>query len=268
MHRWPADGPVVLAAHGITSNGLSWAAVADALPGVELIAPDLRGRADSRALAGPYGPARHAEDLICVLDQRGATEPVMLTGHSMGAFVASVAVAAHPERFSKLVMVDGGLAFPQQQGTDIDAVLEAVIGPAMRRLSMEFADLDAYHRFWREHPSFQEIWHERTIACLDHDLIGEPPRLRSSCVLDAIRTDGAGVLSDPDVLTAIHQLTVPSILLWAQRGMLNQPEGIYSPDRLGTLPEGVRAELVPEVNHYSILFGDNGARAVAAAITS
>ncbi|HJP80654.1 MAG TPA: alpha/beta hydrolase [Pseudonocardiaceae bacterium] len=268
VHRWPADGPTVLAAHGITSNGLSWSAVADALPGFEIIAPDLRGRAGSRSLPGPYGPARHADDLLGVLDHRGVAEPVVLAGHSMGGFVASVAAAAHPERFSKLVLVDGGLAFPEQEGADIDAVLEAVIGPAMRRLSMEFADLDAYHEFWHEHPAFTAIWHERTIECLDHDLIGEPPQLRSSCVLDAIRTDGAGVLADPEVLGAIHRLTVPAVLLWAQRGMLDQPEGIYSPDRLAALPDGVRAELVPEVNHYSILFGDNGAKAVAAAIAS
>lgn len=267
VHRWPAEGPVVLAVHGITSNGLSWAAVADALPCVEIIAPDLRGRAESRELPGPYGPARHAEDLISVLDQRGATEAVVLAGHSMGAFVACVAAAAQPQRFAKLVLVDGGLAFPPQPGTDIDAVLEATIGPAMRRLAMEFADLDAYHRFWREHPSFRTIWNERTIGCLDHDLIGEAPHLRSSCVLEAIRTDGAGVLRDPEVSGAIHRLTMPAVLLWAQRGMLDQPEGIYSAERVATLPEGVRAELVPDVNHYSILFGDNGATAIAAAIT-
>ena len=269
VHRWPSDQPgrpVVLAAHGITSNGLSWAAVADALPEVEFLAPDLRGRAESRELPGPYGPDRHAEDLLAVLDHRGGTEPVVLAGHSMGAFVASVAAAAHPHRFAKVVLVDGGLAFPVPPGADIDAVLAATIGPAMRRLTMEFADLDAYHRFWREHPSFRAIWNERTIDCLDHDLVGESPRLRSSCVLDAIRTDGAGLLGDPEVFGAIHRITGPAVLLWAQRGMLDQPEGTYSADRMTELPERVPAELVPDVNHYSILFGDNGAKAVAAAI--
>src|SRR5690242_12967876 len=44
--RWRGDGPVVLAAHGITANALSWAPVAQALKGrAVLVAPDLRGRA-------------------------------------------------------------------------------------------------------------------------------------------------------------------------------------------------------------------------------
>jgi hypothetical protein len=31
--EWPGDGPVVLAAHGITANALSWARVAELLGG-------------------------------------------------------------------------------------------------------------------------------------------------------------------------------------------------------------------------------------------
>ena len=56
-----ADAPVVLAVHGITANGLSWRRVADELgrrhgPGaVRFLAPDLRGRGDSRSVPGPSG---------------------------------------------------------------------------------------------------------------------------------------------------------------------------------------------------------------------
>jgi alpha-beta hydrolase superfamily lysophospholipase len=46
----------VVAAHGITANGLSLAALARALPdGIRLLAPDLRGRAESREITGPWG---------------------------------------------------------------------------------------------------------------------------------------------------------------------------------------------------------------------
>lgn len=65
--RWPARdpgaAPVIVALHGITANALSWAAVARHLDGrATLIAPDLRGRAASAGLPGPYGIAAHAED--------------------------------------------------------------------------------------------------------------------------------------------------------------------------------------------------------------
>src|SRR5439155_3555932 len=134
VHRWPAarpDAPVAVAAHGITANGLSFGRVAAALGGqVTLAAPDLRGRAGSRDAPGPYGIARHAADLVAVLDTLGVPEAV-LVGHSMGAWVAAVAAARHPSRVSGVVLVDGGLAFPPPPDLDLDAALAAVIGPAI-----------------------------------------------------------------------------------------------------------------------------------------
>jgi hypothetical protein len=52
------------------------------------------------------------------------------------------------------------------------------------------------------------------------------------------------------------------VLLWAPRGMLDEPGGLYAQDRL----EGIQHELVPDTNHYSILLGAHGAERVAAAI--
>ena len=49
----PEDGPIVVAVHGITSNHLSMASLAAALPECRVVAPDLRGRGESRKLPGP-----------------------------------------------------------------------------------------------------------------------------------------------------------------------------------------------------------------------
>lgn len=57
-----ATGPVVLAIHGITASHYSWPFLARALPDTRIIAPDLRGRARSNLLPGPYGMRRHAAD--------------------------------------------------------------------------------------------------------------------------------------------------------------------------------------------------------------
>ncbi|MFZ5850408.1 MAG: alpha/beta fold hydrolase, partial [Actinomycetota bacterium] len=57
---WGEAGPVVLAVHGITANHRTWDLVADRLPDVRLVAPDLRGRGRSATLPGPFGMARHA----------------------------------------------------------------------------------------------------------------------------------------------------------------------------------------------------------------
>jgi pimeloyl-ACP methyl ester carboxylesterase len=260
IHEW-GSGPLVVAAHGITANGLSWGPVAERLGGrLTLVAPDLRGRAGSRAEPGPYGLARHADDLIAILDERGAGTAV-LAGHSMGAYVAALAAVRHPGRVSALVLVDGGLAVPLPPGTDVDALLTAVLGPAIARLDTTFATREQYREFWRGHPAFGFEWTPALEAYLRHDLIGDGP-YRSSCVAEAIRVDGADMLAGPEATAAFHRLDVPAVLLWADRGLLDQSPGAYTAEN--TTGVGVPAQRVPDTNHYSILAGPDGAAAVAA----
>ena len=139
--RWTASdpaAPVVLAVHGVTANHLAWQALA-ALDRFTVVAPDLRGRGASAGLRGPYGLERHAADVTAVLDSLGAdgdpgAEASVLVGHSMGAYVATLATAGVArERMHGLVLVDGGLSFPTPPGADIDAILSAVIGPSLDR---------------------------------------------------------------------------------------------------------------------------------------
>ncbi|OIK03704.1 alpha/beta hydrolase [Streptomyces monashensis] len=267
--RWPAadaDAPVVLALHGITANALSWARVAHHLAGrATLLAPDLRGRAADRSLPGPYGIAAHASDVAAIADAFDLQEAV-LAGHSMGAFVGAVTGVHHPTRFASLVLVDGGLGFPAPARLDADALLDAVLGPAMNRLTMIFPDRQAYRDYWRSHPAFSGSWSPWADAYIQRDLVGAEPRLRSSCVLDAVRLDGTQVLCDPDVLAAVHQLSLPTRLLWAERGLLNEPQGLYDEQRLAAAaldPVRMTTHRVPGVNHYTVLIGDAGARTVA-----
>ncbi|WP_316745439.1 alpha/beta fold hydrolase [Streptomyces sp. MK7] len=152
VSRRPADdpgAPVVLALHGITANGVTWARVAHHLAGrVTLVAPDLRGRGRSGRLPGPYGIAAHADDMAAVVDALGVGR-VVLTGHSMGAFTAALTAVRHPHLLTALLLVDGGVGFPVPAGLDPDELITSVIGPAMRRLSMTFPDREATARSGR-----------------------------------------------------------------------------------------------------------------------
>src|SRR5699024_4069541 len=114
------------------------------------------GRACSNGVAGPWGIGRHAEDVLAIADAVGRG-PVTVLGHSMGAYVAAVAASRHPDRFARVVLVDGGVAFPPPPGTYIDELLTAVIGPAMTRLSMTFDDMVAYLDFMAANPAFAEV---------------------------------------------------------------------------------------------------------------
>ena len=92
-----AEGPVptVPAIHGVTSSHLAWQFLVEQLPGVRVIAPDLRGRGASNAIEGPAGMTAHATDMIAVLDAF-ELEAVPEVGHSMGGFVAVVLAHLHP----------------------------------------------------------------------------------------------------------------------------------------------------------------------------
>ncbi|MCG7205516.1 alpha/beta hydrolase [Streptomyces arenae] len=268
VSRWPADdpgAPVVLALHGITANGLSWARVAHHLAGrVTLVAPDLRGRGGSRGVPGPYGIAAHADDMAAVVDALGVGR-VVLTGHSMGAFTAALTAVRHPHLLTALLLVDGGVGFPVPAGLDPDELITAVLGPAMRRLSMTFPDREAYRTFWKAHPAFTTSWSPWVDDYIQRDLVGEEPELRSSCSLEAVRTDGVDQLG-AQVSGAVHRLPVPAVLLWAPRGLMDEPQGLYDEQRLaaaGLDPAMVRTRSVPDTNHYSVIIGDEGARVVA-----
>jgi len=266
--RWGDGDKVVVAAHGITGNHRSWQGVARALgPDVSLVAPDLRGRGLSAKLPGPFGMRAHADDLVAVLDHLGLASAV-LTGHSMGAYVATIAATTHVDRWSSVVLVDGGVALPLPSGVEPAAMLAGVLGPALARLEMSFASRDAYHDFWRGHPALVETgaWNEDTEAWLDHDLIGTEPEMRSSASLDAVRFDGTELLVDDEVRHAFHDLRQPSVLLRAPRGLLNQVPPLLPDELIDPLRSRwpIRLEmLVDNTNHYTIILSKRGARVVA-----
>jgi pimeloyl-ACP methyl ester carboxylesterase len=263
---WGDGGPVVLAAHGITASSVSWRAVAERLAGrVRLVAPDLRGRGHSAALPGPYGMSVHASDMVAVLDFLDA-ESAVVAGHSMGGYVAVVLAGRHPQRVRSLVLVDGGLPSPVPVTGDVDAILDATLGPAIARLSQTFASADAYRDFWRAHPALAEDWSDLVEAYVDYDL---SPELRSRVSEAAVRADGASLLQSSDVPDAFAKIRCPITLLRAPRGLMNEATPLI-PDALVAHWREALASLddtmVPDVNHYTIALSARGADVVADAI--
>lgn len=100
--------------HGITANQRWWQRLVARLPGdITWLAVDLRGRGLSADVTGRSSMARHADDLLVLLDEVGV-ESAIVAGHSMGAFVATTLAERHPTRVAGLVLVDGGVVSPSQ----------------------------------------------------------------------------------------------------------------------------------------------------------
>ncbi|MFG1701653.1 alpha/beta fold hydrolase [Nonomuraea sp. M3C6] len=254
-------GPrLIIAVHGITASLMAWGAVGRQLPdGWSLVAMDLRGRGHSAALPGPYGLPRHAEDVLQVAEHVGAGPDAVLTGHSMGAYVAALAGAERD--FARVVLVDGGLPLPPlPEEMDPDAALEAALGPALARLRQTFPTADAYVDFFKAHPAFIGHWNADVEAYVRYDLTGPEGALRSRAAGEAVMQDGRWMrLESERIASALASIKAPLSLLRAPRGLLNQDVGLL-PDELALpwaarLP-GLKEEMVPDCNHYTILFDD------------
>jgi lipase len=266
----PLGGRPVVVVHGITSSHLAWQFLASHLVAQNrtVWAVDLRGRGDSRDLGGPYGMEVHAHDLVAVMDHLGIGSADVI-GHSMGAFVAAVLVGLHPQRVQTLTFIDGGIPLPLPAGMTVDQVLPLVLGPALERLSMEFASQQAYRDYWRAHPALQRAWGPELQAYVDHDLRGEPPQMHAATNRDAVVRDSEDLWGGDLVDRSLKSLDRQVLMLRAERGLQNEAAPLYP---LGSLKKVaqfyplVHVDTIPDTNHYDILMSDVGAEQVAARI--
>lgn len=270
---WEPEIPAtrtILAIHGITASSRAWLDLAEALPEVRIVAPDLRGRGRSNRLPPPYGLRRHAEDLLRVLDALGlATVPVV--AHSMGAFVAVLLADAAPQRVESLMLVDGGFPLVLPEGTSVEDGPRKLLGPAFDRLGMIFPTRESYREFWRGHPAFSSPLGRNVETYVDYDLTEVPGGFSPSANPDAVGTDALEQFGGDEYLRALRGLRMPVTVLRAPRGLLDQPGGLYPEGRLNGFSELVPALDLVEVegvNHYTIVMSGAGAHRIAAALTA
>jgi lipase len=258
--RWAGEGEPVLAIHGITSTSRSWPYLADALDNT-VLAPDLRGRGRSNRLPGPVGMAQHAEDCAAVIEAT-ASGPLVVVGHSMGGFVATVVAAQRPDLVRALVLVDGGLPFPPVDAAATVAGLE----PIKQRLRSTYTR-ESYRDWFRNHPAFARDWSAGIEEYADYDLPDDPGR--PSADLELVEADQLDIVGGAAFLEAVDLPLPPRVFLHASRGFADDPPGLYPQP---TVDEHARrwpdldVRHVPDVNHYTIVLSERGASAVAQAV--
>lgn len=269
---WPGTGgaPTVLAVHGITSTAWAWDPVAHHLHGAgRVVALDLRGRGRSYEAPGPFGMRRHADDVADVVHRLGG--PVTLVGHSMGAVVVEMAAERHPDVVDAVILVDGGapLPLPQPRPTtdaEIDALLEASLGPAIERLRTVWPDRVSYHAMWARHPAYVDGIGPDLERNLLADLVEVDGGFRTAVNEDAVRVDGRELLADREVRTLLDRRP-PTTIVRAEFGLLGE--------RPPLIPDHVRARYPDHrwieaagLNHYTVITGAEGASLVADTIRS
>lgn len=252
----------VLVIHGVTSSHLAWPFVAAQLPGIRVIAPDLRGRGASNAISGAAGMRAHADDLIAVLDAL-AIEVAPVIGHSMGAFVAVVLAHLHPDRVSRLVLIDGGLPLDVPSGIEPADLVPLILGPTADRLSRRWTDADDYTAgFWRDHPAFSDDWSPELERYIAYDLVDDGDAMRPATSYRTTVDDTVDMNTGADLPAALAGLRHPTLFLTVPRGLQNEAPGLYAPAHLQRLladfPQ-IRHIPLDDLNHYTVVMSARGA---------
>lgn len=255
VREWPGTGTAVLGLPGLTSSSVVWTPLARALPAARVVAPDLRGRGASAALAGPAGLRAHARDVAGVAVELDLRD-VVLVGHSMGAYLAPLVVQEIPERISRVVLVDGGVppALPFFMGRRLT---RAAFRHDLGRLDREWPDVETFaqktvDRALRSRPDLVP----EVMTWLPEEMDGAPGALRPR--LDASRAvdDAVDTFFGNDVLPALEALAVPTHLVAATRGKHDDAKAFLSERTVTQWTERLpvlTAERV-EANHLTVLF--------------
>ncbi|MFG1606819.1 alpha/beta fold hydrolase [Actinoplanes sp. NPDC049265] len=100
------DGPPIVLLHGFPQTHLMWRHVAaDLATDHTVICPDLRGYGGSDKPADGYSKRRMAADIVALAAELGH-DRFELAGHDRGALVAFRAGLDHPDRITRLTLLD------------------------------------------------------------------------------------------------------------------------------------------------------------------
>jgi len=105
----------IVFAHGFGCDQTMWRFVAPAFADdYRIVLYDLTGAGQSDLAAYDYDRyndlSAHAQDLVEICDTLELDKPIVV-GHSVGAIVAGIAAADHPDRFAQVVMVSPSPCF-------------------------------------------------------------------------------------------------------------------------------------------------------------
>lgn len=243
------DGPVtVLFSSGMGNPAASWRPLERLLETeYRVCSYDRDGLGWSGDSARPRDAALAADRLARLLDKAQITGPIILVGHSYGALVARVFVAAHPNRVDALVMLDSshedmGERFPPfaqegfrdlLAGFQLAPWLNAVALPRLLGLFAPAIDgLEGEDR-------------SRSLALLNsiHHMSGTAEEaagwVRSAVAARAVRDNGFGSLP-LDVFVAGD---------WPEEMM---PSWLAMQDELSRLSSKRRFQVLEEANHPQI----------------
>ncbi len=242
FQRWrKGSGPLVLALHGWLDNSASFRLLAEQLPQFDVIALDLPGHGrSSHDPRGFYHLWEYLPALIEVVESFG--QPIHLWGHSMGGMVAPLLALAEPERIQSLVLIDS-LGGPPYGSKDLLQWLSQCRQKPRPHLPYDsFADMVAVRMRGMTPLS------EQAASLLCAHQADQQADGRWLWTFDpAIKLGSPVRLRDDDYHLVLNQLPMPSLVILAEQGWVQQFLDVEQ--RLSWLNQNTRVEWVPGGHH-------------------
>jgi len=206
--------PIVLI-HGTSSSLHTWDGWADALKGQRRV---IRMDLPAFGLTGPNPEHHYSQDVYVafVKDVMDALKvpKAIVAGNSLGGEIAWMLAVRHPERVTRLVLVDAGGYLIPPDGMPIAfkmaqyPVLKPMVGNTLPRGMVESSVRSVYGKAERVSPALIDRYYELSLR--------EGNRL---ALFDRFRDASRGRYADE-----IKQVKQPTLILWGMQDRLIPPE--------------------------------------------
>jgi pimeloyl-ACP methyl ester carboxylesterase len=114
------SGPAMVLLHGAGDQAGAWARIIRPLVAeYRLVIPDLPGHWKSGPSKGPLRVGQLLAGVEAVMEARCASEPAILVGNSLGAWLAFLYGVEHPDRVDRIVAVNGGPLREEDPAVDL-----------------------------------------------------------------------------------------------------------------------------------------------------
>jgi pimeloyl-ACP methyl ester carboxylesterase len=209
------DTEPVLCLHGMGGAG-RWEAYHMALGSVALThVPQLPGWQEGQPPTGIKSVQDYAALVVELLDAVGIDQGILM-GHSIGGWIALYVATAHPDRVSRLILVDPmGLAVPSApspnlQALDEESFAKAVFGRLGLIATAQAYGFGAEWENVRRGPEFERQWKGRGLVaslvqgpCTDAELTRQVQTISAETLLIWGRLDGIVPLAHGEALRAV-----------------------------------------------------------------
>lgn len=209
------DAPTLVLLHGSNASLHTWEPWAQRLrPTMRVVSVDLPGHGLTGAtVEGDYS----AEGMVAFVDSftrtLGITRPFVLAGNSMGGQVAWRFTVAHPDRVSKLVLVDAaGITLP-----GVSMTLPLGFRLARNRFAAPILRHFAPRAIFEK--TLQAAFYDKSLVT--PEMVDRYWELnRRTRTPEATFARSRLPLSDPAMMDRLHEIAAPTLILWGRQDAL------------------------------------------------